>query len=93
MFAELVEELVGAPDEALEERLRSNKLELRRLTAERAALVAVSEHRGVFAAEHRSNGHSDAERAVVEAEQREIALLERYAAHVNYGFHVARRTD
>jgi hypothetical protein len=54
MFAGLVEELVGSPDATLDDRLRANELELRRLTAERAALVAVSEHRGVFTGEHRS---------------------------------------
>jgi hypothetical protein len=39
---------------SLDERLRANELALRRLLAERAALVGVIEHRGVFAAEHRS---------------------------------------
>lgn len=54
MFADFVEECVGSPDATLDERLRSNELELRRLMAERAALVAVGEHRGVFSAHHRS---------------------------------------
>ncbi|MFP5488356.1 MAG: DUF222 domain-containing protein [Acidimicrobiia bacterium] len=54
MFADVVEELVGTPDAALDDRLRANELELRRLMAERAALVAVSEHRGVFTTHHRS---------------------------------------
>ena len=54
MFSELVEECVGVPDAVLDERLRANELELRRLMAERAALVAVAEHRGVFAPAHRS---------------------------------------
>jgi hypothetical protein len=54
MFGLFVEDCVGVPDAVLDERLRANELELRRLTAERAALVGVAEHRGVFAAEHRS---------------------------------------
>jgi hypothetical protein len=54
MFGSFVEDCVGVPDAVLDERLRANELEVRRLAAERAALVAVSEHRGVFAAEHRS---------------------------------------
>lgn len=54
MFATFVEECVGSPDATLDDRLRANELELRRLMAQRAALVAVGEHRGVFAAEHRS---------------------------------------
>lgn len=43
-----------------------------------------------FLARH---GHSDAARAIVDAEQHEIALYERFAAHVSYGFYIARRTD
>ena len=54
MFAEYFEDCAGAPDTTLDERLRANELELRRLMAERAVLVAVSEDRGVYAAEHRS---------------------------------------
>jgi hypothetical protein len=54
MFGLFVEDCVGVPDAVLDERLRANELELRRVTAERAALVGVAEHRGVFAAEHRS---------------------------------------
>ena len=54
MFAAFVDDCVGSPDATLDDRLRSNELELRRLMAERAALVAVGEHRGVFSAEHRS---------------------------------------
>src|SRR5687767_7842746 len=54
MFGSFVEECVGSPDAVLDERLRANELELRRLVAERAVLVAVAEHRGVFAVEHRS---------------------------------------
>ena len=54
MFDVFVEECVGSPDLALDERLRANELEFRRLTAERAALVSVIEHRGAFGDEHRS---------------------------------------
>ena len=54
MFGVFVEDCVGVPDVVLDERLRANEVALRRLTAERAALVAVGEHRGVFAGEHRS---------------------------------------
>ena len=54
MFTEFVDECLGLPDETLDERLRANELELRRLTAERAVLVGVAEHRGVFTGEHRS---------------------------------------
>ena len=35
--------------------------------------------------------HSDAVRACVEAEEHEIALYERYKAHVSYGFYIARK--
>jgi len=35
--------------------------------------------------------HSDAARACVEAEEHEIALYERYKAHVSYGFYIARK--
>lgn len=38
------------------------------------------------------HGQSDAARACVEAEEREIALYERYKAHVSYGFYIARKT-
>ena len=54
MFAEFFEDCVGTPDAILDDRLRANEMELRRLHAERAVLVAASEDRGVFAAEHRS---------------------------------------
>ena len=54
MFAEYFEDCAGAPDTTLDERLRANELELRRLMAERAVLVAVSEDRAVYTAEHRS---------------------------------------
>ncbi len=36
--------------------------------------------------------HSDAATAIVAAEQREIALYERYSAFVSYGYYLARRT-
>ena len=36
---------------------------------------------------------SDAAQAVVAAEAREIALYERYRAHVGYGFYIARKID
>jgi len=35
--------------------------------------------------------HSRAAQACVEAEEREIALYERYHAHVSYGFYIARK--
>lgn len=54
MFESFVEECVGSPDAVLDERLRANELALRRLLAERAALVGVIEHRGSFRDEHRS---------------------------------------
>jgi hypothetical protein len=54
MFESFIEECVGEPDASLDERLRVNELELRRLLAERAALVGVIEHRGTFRDEHRS---------------------------------------
>lgn len=38
------------------------------------------------------HAHSDAARACVEAEEREIALYERHRAHVSYGFYIARKT-
>lgn len=41
-------------DTELAERLRDNELALRRLTAERAAILATIEHRHLWAAEHRS---------------------------------------
>ncbi len=40
----------------------------------------------------RHNG-SAAARAIVEADQQEIALYERYSAYVSYGFYVARKLD
>jgi SAM-dependent methyltransferase len=43
-----------------------------------------------FLARH---GSSAAARRIVDAEEREIALYERYRDHVGYGFYVARRAD
>jgi SAM-dependent methyltransferase len=43
-----------------------------------------------FLARH---GSSDAARAVVDAEESEIALYQRYLAFVSYGYYVARRSD
>lgn len=37
--------------------------------------------------------HSDAVRACVAAEEREIALYERYKAYVSYGFYIARKAS
>ena len=42
-----------------------------------------------FLARH---GQSDAAKAIVAAEEAEIALYERHAAYVSYGFYVARKT-
>lgn len=42
-----------------------------------------------FLARH---GNAEAARALVDAEQQEIALYERHSAHYGYGFYVARRT-
>lgn len=44
-----------------------------------------------FAAFLDRNGGSEAARAVVAAEEAEIALYERYREHVGYGFYIARR--
>lgn len=41
-----------------------------------------------FLARH---GHSDAAKAIVDAEQREIDLYERFKAFVSYGFYIARK--
>ena len=54
MFEGLLDECVGLTDAELDERLRANELAGRRLAAERAALVAVIEHRGSFRDEHRT---------------------------------------
>lgn len=37
------------------------------------------------------HGHSDAAKAIVDAEQREIDLYERFKAFVSYGFYIARK--
>ncbi len=39
------------------------------------------------------NAHSEAARACVAAEEREIALYERHSAHVSYGFYIARKSS
>ena len=54
MFEALIEECVAVPASSLDERLRANELEQRRLAAERAVLVGVIEQRGVFSDTHRS---------------------------------------
>jgi SAM-dependent methyltransferase len=38
-----------------------------------------------------AHGHSEAARALVAAEQAEIALYEQHKAHVSYGYYIARR--
>lgn len=38
------------------------------------------------------HGHSDAAKAIVSAEKNEIALFEKYAAFVGYGYYIARKT-
>jgi SAM-dependent methyltransferase len=43
---------------------------------------------GAFLERH---GHSDAAKAIVDAEQREIELYERFKAFVSYGFYIARK--
>lgn len=53
MFSEVVDEAIGWADAAIDARLRELELESRRLEAERAALVSVAEHRGVY----RVDGH------------------------------------
>lgn len=37
--------------------------------------------------------HSEAARSIIEAEEHEIALYERYSAFVSYGYYVARKID
>lgn len=46
-----------------------------------------------FAAFLARNGNTPAAAAVVVAEEQEIALYERYAAYVGYGYYVAKRTS
>lgn len=53
MFEELLESAVGESNTGLDRRIRESELALRRLQAERAALLAVAEHRGL----HRDDGH------------------------------------
>jgi SAM-dependent methyltransferase len=48
--------------------------------------------RARFAAFLARNGNSEAAAAVVKAEESEIALYERNAAHVSYGYYVAKKT-
>jgi hypothetical protein len=55
MFLEMLDEAMGWSDAQLDERVRANELELRRLQAERAALLSVMQHRGSYADDgHRS---------------------------------------
>ncbi len=37
------------------------------------------------------HGHSKAARAIIEAEEKEIALFEKYSAFVSYGYYIARK--
>lgn len=39
------------------------------------------------------HGHSDEARAIVEAEQHEIELYEKYKAFVSYGVYIAKKSD
>lgn len=41
----------------------------------------------------KQHGDSEAARACVAAEEREMELYDRYKAHVGYGFYIARKTD
>lgn len=45
---------------------------------------------GAFLERH---GHSEAARALVEGDRREIELYDRYAGFFSYGFYIARRSD
>lgn len=47
---------------------------------------------GRFEAFLSRHGHKEAARAIVAAEENEIALYERYSDHYGYGFYVAKRT-
>jgi SAM-dependent methyltransferase len=49
--------------------------------------------RARFPALLEQNAHSEAARACVAAEEREIALYERHQDHVSYGFYIARKTS
>ena len=53
MFTELLESAMGETNAALDEQIRDNELALRELQAQRAALLAVAQHRGVY----RDDGH------------------------------------
>lgn len=48
--------------------------------------------RGRFEAFLTRHGHSEPARAIIEAEEAEIALYERFKSFVSYGYYVARRT-
>jgi len=39
------------------------------------------------------HGHSDAARAIVDAEEREISLYERYKAFISYGYYIGRKVS
>lgn len=55
MFDDLLTELMGLTNTELDDRLRANELERRRLDAEQAALVTIAHHRQLYAVdEHRS---------------------------------------
>lgn len=41
----------------------------------------------------KQHGNSEATRAIVAAEKREIDLYERYKDHVSYGVYIARRLE
>jgi hypothetical protein len=53
MFSDLLVSAVGETNAALDEQVRENELALRELQAQRAALLAVAQHRGVY----RDDGH------------------------------------
>jgi hypothetical protein len=84
VFESLLSECVGLTDAEVDERLRTNELRRRELAAERAALVAVAEHRGL----HRADGHRSIAgylRATVNTSSATIArdrrLAELFAEH------------
>ncbi len=83
MFDELIEELHGLSDAALDERLREIELRRRRLDAELAALIAVAEHRQVPAIDgHRStNAYL---RATINCSSAEASRLRRLARAVDH---------
>ena len=53
MFSDLLVSAVGETNAVLDEQFRDNELALRKLQAQRAALLAVAQHRGVY----RDDGH------------------------------------